>query len=123
MYLDTHVVAWLHDGQRKRIPKAARQLIDTEPLAISPMVELEIGFLYEIGRMSYPPSVVIEDLAPLGLSVSASPFSSVVRAAIGLRWTRDPFDRLIAAQAVADGIPLLTADRTIRANLDLALWD
>jgi len=87
------------------------------------MVELEIAYLFEIGKVSYPPNVVLEDLAPLDLSVSASPFSSVVRVAIGLRWTRDPFDRLIAAQAVADGVPLLTADRRIRAHLDLAVWD
>ena len=40
------------------------------------MVELEIAYLLEIGKMSYPPNVVLEDLAPLDLSVAASPFSS-----------------------------------------------
>jgi PIN domain nuclease of toxin-antitoxin system len=123
MHLDTHVVVWLHDGQRQRIPEAAQQLLDTEPLAISPIVELEIAYLFEIGRISYPPDVVLADLAPLDLSVSASPFSSVVRAAIGLRWTRDPFDRIIVAQAIVDGVPLLTADKTILAHLGLAVWD
>ena len=123
MHLDTHVVAWLHDGQRQRIPEASQLLLETESLAISPMVELEIAYLFEIGRMSYPPDVVLADLAPLGLSISPSPFSSVVRAALGLRWTRDPFDRLIAAQAIADGVRLLTADQTIRAHLSLAVWD
>ena len=87
------------------------------------MVELEIAYLLEIGKMSYPPNVVLGDLAPLDLSVSTSPYYSVVRVVIGLRWTQDPFDRLIAAQAVADGVPLLTADRRIRAHLDLAVWD
>jgi PIN domain nuclease of toxin-antitoxin system len=117
------VVAWLHDGQRQRIPEVSQQLLGTEPRAISPMVELEIAYLFEIGKISYPPNVVLEDLAPLDLSVAASPFPSVVRVAIGLRWTRDPFDRLIAAQAVVNGVPLLTADRRIRAHLDLAVWD
>jgi len=123
MYLDTHVVVWLHDGLRQRIPEVSQRLLDAEPLTLSPMVELEIAYLFEIGKISYPPHVVLDDLAPLDLAISVSPFSSVVRVAIGLRWTRDPFDRLIAAQAVADGVPLLTADQRIRAHLDLAVWD
>ncbi|MGH3929536.1 MAG: type II toxin-antitoxin system VapC family toxin [Pseudonocardiaceae bacterium] len=123
MHLDTHVVAWLHDGQRQRIPEVSQRLLDTEPLAISPMVELEITYLFEIGRMSYPSNVVLADLAPLGLSISTASYSAVVRVAIGLRWARDPFDRIIAAQAIVDGVPLLTADQTIRAHLDLAVWD
>ena len=123
MHLDTHVVAWLHDGQRQRIPEVSQRLLDTEPLAISPMVELEISYLFEIGRMSYPFNVVLADLAPLGLSISTTPLSVVVRAAIGLRWARDPFDRIIAAQAIVEGVSLLTADQTIRTNLRLAVWD
>ncbi len=43
------------------------------------MVELEIAYLLEIGKMSYPPNVVLGDLAPLDLSVSTSPYYSVVR--------------------------------------------
>lgn len=42
---------------------------------------------------------------------------------MGLTWTRDPFDRMIAAQAIVADAPLVTADRTILANLPLAVWD
>ena len=38
-------------------------------------------------------------------------------------WTRDPFDRLIAAQAIVADAPLVTADRTILEHLPLATWD
>jgi PIN domain nuclease of toxin-antitoxin system len=41
---------------------------------------------------------------------------------MGLTWTRDPFDRMIAAQAVVADAPLLTADETILDNLPLATW-
>jgi PIN domain nuclease of toxin-antitoxin system len=47
----------------------------------------------------------------------------VTKAADDLTWTRDPFDRLIAAHAIAVGAPLLTADRSILENLPLATWD
>jgi PIN domain nuclease of toxin-antitoxin system len=46
-----------------------------------------------------------------------------VQAAAGLTWTRDPFDRLIAAHAIVADAPLLTADRTILDNLPQAIWD
>ncbi|HXH57083.1 hypothetical protein [Iamia sp.] len=39
-----------------------------------------------------------------------------------LDWTRDPFDRIIAAQTLAAGARLLTKDLTIRDHLGLAVW-
>ncbi|HLG72825.1 MAG TPA: type II toxin-antitoxin system Phd/YefM family antitoxin [Chloroflexota bacterium] len=39
-----------------------------------------------------------------------------------ITWTRDPFDRLIAAHALATDTPLLTKDETIRQHLPLAWW-
>jgi PIN domain nuclease of toxin-antitoxin system len=45
-----------------------------------------------------------------------------VQAAADLFWTRDPFDRLIAAHAIVANAPLITADAAIRENLPLATW-
>jgi PIN domain nuclease of toxin-antitoxin system len=47
----------------------------------------------------------------------------VARAATEIRWTRDPFDRMIAAQAIVADAPLVTADRTILEHLPQATWD
>ena len=41
----------------------------------------------------------------------------MVEAARTFAWTRDPFDRLIVANAIADGVKLLTADEIILAPL------
>lgn len=58
----------------------------------------------------------------IGLQVADASLADVAGAAADLTWTRDPFDRLIAAQAIAANAPLVTADRTILANLPLATW-
>jgi PIN domain nuclease of toxin-antitoxin system len=50
--LDTHVVAWLHAGDTKRFPASARKLLDSEQLAVSPVVRLELAYLREIGRIA-----------------------------------------------------------------------
>lgn len=47
----------------------------------------------------------------------------LTKAALDLAWTRDPFDRLIAAHAIVAGAPLLTADEQILENLSLATWE
>jgi PIN domain nuclease of toxin-antitoxin system len=41
---------------------------------------------------------------------------ALVEKAIPLSWTRDPFDRLLAAHSEARRVPLCTLDRTLRHN-------
>lgn len=122
--LDTHVVGWLYEGADRRIPGRARELLATQPLRFSPLVELELSYLFEIGRVSEPASVPLTALGrSIGLTAAETPVAELVTAAIDLTWTRDPFDRLIAAQAVVTGVPLVTADRSILENLPQAVWD
>jgi PIN domain nuclease of toxin-antitoxin system len=83
-----------------------------EELRILPMVALEMQYLHEVDRISENSGVVLADLV-----------SSVAAAAVGLGWTRDPFDRLIVAHAALNGATLLTKDRSIRRNYRHAVWD
>lgn len=124
MHLDTHAVIWLFIRNHQVFPTSARRLLDTEPLTVSPMVLVELDLLHDIGRTEGPASVVLDGLRrSVGLTVSEAPSATVVGSATALTWTRDPFDRLICAQAVAEQEPLLTKDRRIRSHLDLATWD
>jgi PIN domain nuclease of toxin-antitoxin system len=122
--LDTHVVAWLYAGQVERLSAKARELVEIEDLCVSPTVALELQYLHEIGRLGQPPDPVLTELGrTLGLrSVDAS-LGAVTTEAVGLSWTRDPFDRLLAAHAIVRAAPLLTADATIQANLANAVWN
>lgn len=123
IHLDTHVVVWLHTRDESRITLPVRDWIEASTLVISPMVELELAYLYEIGRTSIPGADMIADLADrIGLEIARTPFASVVRHAVGLRWTRDPFDRMIVAAALAEDAPLLTKDVNILKNMPSAFW-
>jgi PIN domain nuclease of toxin-antitoxin system len=55
--------------------------------------------------------------------LSRIPFADVVATALRLDWTRDPFDRLIVAQAIAEDANLATRDRVVRRNFKGAIWD
>lgn len=87
------------------------------------MVALELQYLFEINRVSQPGHDVVADLEQrIDLHYSTAVFVDVVAAATRLSWTRDPFDRLISAQAIVENAPLLTADRMIQKKLKLATW-
>jgi PIN domain nuclease of toxin-antitoxin system len=76
-----------------------------------------------VGRVTEPATAPLAALnRTIGLRVADGTLTSIVRAAIEVSWTRDPFDRLIAAQAIVADVPLLTADRTILAHLPQATW-
>jgi len=123
IYLDTHVVVWLFAGRLERIPQPAQDAINDHELLISPMVLVEIQYLIEIQRFTEPVDRVVEILGrDLGLKICDMPFPTIAQRAIGLTWTRDPFDRLIVSQAAAREAPLVTSDRKIRQHYSRTLW-
>ena len=123
VYLDTHVVVWLYDALTDRLSQAAAEAIEENDVVISWMVELELQFLHEIGRLRVKPAAIIRHLSTqIGLRLSDAGLERIVRAAAGMDWTRDVFDRLIAAESAARDVPLVTKDRTIRAHHKLSIW-
>lgn len=124
MHLDTHAVIWLYAGDLRRFPAAARELLEAEALAVSPMVALELQYLSEVGRVTEGPGGILADLRErVGLQELDCSFAKVVRRAAQLTWTRDPFDRLIVGHAEAESALLLTADTTIGAHSEAARWE
>lgn len=123
IHLDTHVIIWLHAGEAHRLSIAAREGLAREPGQVSPIVLLELQFLHERGRLALPPGAIFEKLAEAAaVAISDTQFAAVVAAAQDVSWTRDPFDRLIVATAIAAGVPLISADAKILANFAGAVW-
>jgi PIN domain nuclease of toxin-antitoxin system len=123
LYLDTHVVVWLFEKDEERLSGNPKRLIEENDLLVSPMVLLELQYLHEIGKITVAPKEIEENLAErLGLKVCPRPFAEVVRAALSISWTRDPFDRIITAQAAVSSTPLLTRDEGIRDHYRHAVW-
>lgn len=123
VYLDTHVVVWLYDALTERLSQGAAEAIEGNDIVVSKMVELELQFLHEIGRLRVKPPEIIRHLtAQIGLQLSDVSLERIIREAAKLNWTRDVFDRLIAAESAAMNLPLITKDRTIRAHHKLSIW-
>jgi len=123
IYLDTHVVVWLYAGQTENISVQAQSLINQNDVCVSPIVSLEIQYLYEIERITQKPQAILTDLTKtIGLKICQKDFYQVVTQAQDLSWTRDPFDRLIVANAALDNHVLITKDQVILAHFKNAVW-
>ena len=124
VYIDTHVVAWLYEEGYGCLPEKATTEIDhCDDLRISPMVQLELQYLYEIDRVSTPPTPVLEELkALIGLTICNHSFPEIINKAAKETWTRDPFDRIIVSQSKLLNAPLITKDRLIHDHYKSSIW-
>ncbi len=123
IYLDTHVAVWLYAGQTEKISKRAKRLINEHDIYVSPVVRLELQYLFEIDRIICGADELLLDLSSrIGLKICSEEFNKIMKNALSLSWTRDPFDRIIVANAVLNNNILVTRDQTILDNYKNARW-
>jgi PIN domain nuclease of toxin-antitoxin system len=123
VYVHTHVLLWVAKGELERLSASAAQALEDHELLASPAVMLELERLHEIGRLKASAEKTLAILeSGIGLRVCALPFRAVATQALHEKWTRDPIDRLIVANAKAAGAPLVTKDDRIRKHYRKAIW-
>jgi PIN domain nuclease of toxin-antitoxin system len=111
--LDTHALIWIAQGHRR-----VREIARLPRLFISPATVLEIQFLSEAGRLRLAAGRSPADLARDGRwKLDEPPAGDWFAAACELTWTRDPFDRLLAAHARMRRWKLATADSLLLERL------
>ena len=123
--LDTHTALWwwrdsplLSRAARDAIEAATRPLVSVAS-AFEVAIKHRIGKLNDIGDPSarYPALMLAHDFTPLGVTQAHA-----LRAGRLPGDHRDPFDRLIAAQALEEGLTVLTRDAVFAAFGCRVLW-
>ncbi|MSO79559.1 MAG: type II toxin-antitoxin system VapC family toxin [Acidimicrobiia bacterium] len=112
--LDTHVWLWMQAAP-SRLGSAARALIEDShsTLLLSAASSWEIAIKYALGRLPIPEApelYVPERMRTSGVLALPIEHAHALRVATLAPHHRDPFDRLLVAQAQLEGVPLLTAD-------------
>ena len=125
--LDTHTFLWWNSSHGSRLSARAREILEdagTDGL-VSVVSAYEIAMKAARGMVELPdePSRYVPDrLAQHGFEALAVELRHVLRAGALPFVHRDPFDRLLVAQAQLEGIPIVTADPAI-AQYDVeVIW-
>ena len=117
--LDTHVWLWMW-GEPERIRNESRDLLEdpeTE-LNVSAVSAWEIAVKHAAGRLKLPGSAeawLSDPRHRRDVSELAIGFDHAVRAGALPPHHRDPFDRVLVAQAQAEHLTLISADRQFAA--------
>lgn len=123
IYLDTHTVIWLYTGQLKKFSKNTLDILENNNLFISPMVKLELQYLYEKQRITDTAEQIINALQEeIDLKICHKNWLDVVNVALTCDFTRDAFDRLIVAHAMLGNSVLITKDEKLTEHYKNCVW-
>jgi len=121
LLLDTHVFLWWR-GEPSRIAPAVRNRIATaEQVFVSVASAWEAAIKSSLGRLELPDSIEAGVLAS-GFEKLLITFAHAEQAAMLPPHHRDPFDRMLVAQAQADDLTLVTHDRLLKPYQVNIIW-
>jgi PIN domain nuclease of toxin-antitoxin system len=123
--IDTHIFLWLQTSPERVAPGLDLLENENTTVLLSAVSSWEIAVKWGIGKLPLPkppdryvPDVMQrQDIKPLpvlhshALAVASLP-----------KHHRDPFDRLLVAQAITEGLPLMTRDPAFRAYDAELIW-
>jgi len=124
--LDTHTFVWMA-GAPERLGPAARERIDSPAtdLFLSVASVWEMAIKRSLGKLELPsplPAFLEEQLAGTRAQILDVRREHVLRVE-GLPWHhRDPFDRLLVAQARFESLPILSRDSIFDAYAIERIW-
>ena len=112
--LDTHLLLWAL-GAPARLPPKARRIIRDADVYVSAASIWEISIKAALGKLRADPHEVLAALEPAGFLSLPIAGGHAARVATLPPIHRDPFDRLLIAQAIEEPMRLLTDDAVLGA--------
>jgi PIN domain nuclease of toxin-antitoxin system len=122
LLLDTHTAIWLLSGDERLSDNARRHLIDeSSQILLSAAVVWEVAIKRRLGKLDLP-----ESYLDLLLGAGVQPLSITVTHAAAVEQLpahhRDPFDRLLVAQASIEGAAIVSRDDALRPYGITLIW-
>ena len=121
LLLDTHILLWWLANDPALKPRARQLIADPDnAIFLSSVTLWEIWLKHSIGKLTLPADfearLAKETFESLPLAATHT------KAVASLPWIhRDPFDRMLVAQAILANLKLLTVDDTIAAYGNMTL--
>jgi PIN domain nuclease of toxin-antitoxin system len=126
LLVDTHVWLWLQVAPERIDANALSLLADTEnEVMMSAASAWEIAIKHALGRLPLPvppAQYVPSRMSRAGIAALPVLHAHALRVAELPPHHRDPFDRLLVAQAQHEGLTLVTNDRQLEAYEVTIVW-
>lgn len=125
LLLDTHVVIWYFQDDEKLLPNVSELLEDADNRLRLSIVSLwEIAIKLNIGKLDLTISLfdfqmLLERFSIATLPISFGDIEEYSRLALH---HRDPFDRMLVAQAMTNSLTIVSADPAFDAYSTQRVW-
>ena len=110
--LDTQIALWWLIGA-KRLSLASRRRIASSASVVSVASVWEVAIKHHLGKLPVPPARFRDDMARGGATILPIHDAHAIASAELATNHHDPFDRLLLATALVEGLQLLTADAAL----------
>lgn len=121
LLLDTNVFLWWRADDRRLSEAARAGIAGAEAVFVSAATAWEAAIKAALGRLVYPDTIEA-GVEASGFEKLGITLAHAERAGALPRHHADPFDRMLVAQALAEGLTLVTSDRILRRYGVSILW-
>ena len=116
LLLDSQVLVWLLFGSRALSAELRRSIEQAHEVHVSMASLWELAIKYANGRFGHSPAEIMFGVGGSGLHELEIGHRHLITYTEIVLPHRDPFDRMLVAQAAADRLTLVTADRVLLAS-------
>jgi PIN domain nuclease of toxin-antitoxin system len=110
LLIDSHVALWWLEGNPSLGAESSHLLLAADEVFFSAVTPWELGIKRALGKVSFPDglssSLVEGGFTPLPIAITHAELAAELPA-----HHRDPFDRMLVAQAQLESLALMSADR------------
>jgi PIN domain nuclease of toxin-antitoxin system len=126
LLLDAHTLIWWLDGDRRLSPQARKAVEHADWALIGAGTLIEIAIKRSLGKLDTDDRWTEQaqsafEVLPVSWAHVAH-LQNLPYVNVGAGKHRDPFDRLLASQALADSIPVVTRDPAFTAYGVATIW-
>jgi len=119
--LDTHVYLWWVADSRSLSTTARKKIAGADAVFVSAASIWEVIIKIGIGKLAADPVALVRGIAGSGFESLPVPPEHALALSRLRDHHKDPFDRILLAQAITEPLYFLTADRALSVYSDLVL--
>lgn len=122
LLLDTHALIWALEDSDQLSDRARELIVDVEnQILVSAASAIEIAIKRSLQKLEAPDDLLLA-IDATGFIPITIDFATAERLASLPLHHRDPFDRLLIAQALTEGVPIVTRDPAFGAYPVSTIW-